>query len=362
MRDRVRRRRRRAVTATGSCRSRWAGWRRSATAARSGRTASRATAPAWRCRSRRRCSSCSRAARRPTQPAVAMLFLPRGRAARDARPARSLGEALATEGLASRRGGACRSTPPRSARRLPRRGPTSPRRSSAARSTPARGRPIPDAEFERRLVLARRRLESAARAEGLDDLSVAVDVVPDRRLQGPRRRRPPRGVLPGPGRPDRAQPRALPPALRDEHPADLAARPAVPLDRPQRRDRHGPRQPRAGPGPDRRRRRGRAAAARATLVEAGPLLSPDGSDSQSLDEMVELLVATGWDLGSALLAAMPEASSLRRAPHPHVGDAPAGDAPGCSPRGTARPRSSSPTAAGSGRSSTATGSGRRPSR
>jgi glutamate synthase (ferredoxin) len=29
-------------------------------------------------------------------------------------------------------------------------------------------------------------------------------------------------------------------------------------------------------------------------------------------------VATGWDLGSALLAALPEASSLRRAPHAHV--------------------------------------------
>ena len=63
---------------------------------------------------------------------------------------------------------------------------------------------------------------------------------------------------------------------------------------------------------------GRAAATARALVDAGPLLSPDGSDSQSLDEMVELLVATGWDLGSALLAAMPEASSLRRAPHPHV--------------------------------------------
>ena len=63
---------------------------------------------------------------------------------------------------------------------------------------------------------------------------------------------------------------------------------------------------------------GRAAATAKALVEAGPLLSPEGSDSQSLDEMIELLVATGWDLGSALMAAMPEASSLRRAPHPHV--------------------------------------------
>src|SRR4029079_16686728 len=63
---------------------------------------------------------------------------------------------------------------------------------------------------------------------------------------------------------------------------------------------------------------GRRAAGAQALVEAGPLLSPEGSDSQSLDEMIEMLVATGWDLGSALLAAMPEASSLRRAPHPHA--------------------------------------------
>ena len=129
-------------------------------------------------------------------------------------------------------------------------------------------------------------------------------------------------LYPGPRPADPALVRPLPPALRDQHPADLAARPAVPLDRPQRRDRHGPRQSRAGPRAGRRRDRrarqpGRVPSPR-RLVEAGPLLSPEGSDSQSLDEMLELLVATGWDLGSALLAAMPEASSLRRAPHPHV--------------------------------------------
>src|SRR5205814_2029938 len=44
----------------------------------------------------------------------------------------------------------------------------------------------------------------------------------------------------------------------------------------------------------------------------------DGSDSQSLDEALELLVATGWDLGAALLTVMPEALPLRRAPHPQV--------------------------------------------
>ena len=56
----------------------------------------------------------------------------------------------------------------------------------------------------------------------------------------------------------------------------------------------------------------------AELIAAGPLLSPDGSDSLSLDEGLELLTTTGWDLTPALLAAIPEALGLRRAPHPHV--------------------------------------------
>jgi glutamate synthase domain-containing protein 2/glutamate synthase domain-containing protein 3 len=56
----------------------------------------------------------------------------------------------------------------------------------------------------------------------------------------------------------------------------------------------------------------------ADLLEAGPLLSPDGSDSLSLDEGLELLTSTGWELAPALLAAIPEAVGLRRAPHPHV--------------------------------------------
>ena len=45
---------------------------------------------------------------------------------------------------------------------------------------------------------------------------------------------------------------------------------------------------------------------------------PDGSDSLSLDEALELLMATGWELTPALLTAIPEALALRRAPHPHV--------------------------------------------
>jgi glutamate synthase domain-containing protein 2/glutamate synthase domain-containing protein 1/glutamate synthase domain-containing protein 3 len=55
------------------------------------------------------------------------------------------------------------------------------------------------------------------------------------------------------------------------------------------------------------------------LVEAGPLLSPDGSDSLSLDEALELAVATGWSLEAALLALIPEASALRPTGHPLAG-------------------------------------------
>ncbi len=61
-----------------------------------------------------------------------------------------------------------------------------------------------------------------------------------------------------------------------------------------------------------------AGVAAAELAAAGPLVSDAGSDSQSLDELLEVLVTTGWDLGTALLTAMPEALALRRAPHPQV--------------------------------------------
>ncbi len=52
------------------------------------------------------------------------------------------------------------------------------------------------------------------------------------------------------------------------------------------------------------------------LLEVGPLVSADGSDSLSLDELVEVLELTGWPAESALLAVVPEALALRRAGHP----------------------------------------------
>ena len=111
--------------------------------------------------------------------------------------------------------------------------------------------------------------------------------------------------------------RGLPPALRHQHPPGLAARPAVPLDRPQRRDQHGPRQSRGGPRAG-GRCRPRSAHRRGTCWRPARSCRADGSDSLSLDEALELLTTTGWELTPALLTAIPEALALRRAPHPHV--------------------------------------------
>ena len=97
------------------------------------------------------------------------------------------------------------------------------------------------------------------------------------------------------------------------------------------------------------------------LLAAGPLLSPDGSDSLSLDEALELLTATGWDLTTALLTAIPEALALRRAPHPHVATLrrrTAGYPRSLGRAGGTRLRA---TAAGSALSSIETGFVRRPS-
>ena len=75
----------------------------------------------------------------------------------------------------------------------------------------------------------------------------SVGIGSDRRLQGAGRRHPARRALPRSSRAARCAIRRIPPALCDEYDARLAAGPAVPLDRPQRRDQHGPWQPRAGP-------------------------------------------------------------------------------------------------------------------
>jgi len=49
-------------------------------------------------------------------------------------------------------------------------------------------------------------------------------------------------------------------------------------------------------------------------AERWPLLDPEGSDSTSLDEALELLVAAGWRADAALMALVPEAPELRTEP------------------------------------------------
>ena len=193
MRRRVRGGRRRAVARPGP-------------AARAGRargarppwrvrrpTASRATGPASLLPLERAAArAAGRAGAAGDGPAVVMVFLPARPASRDAGPGARWRGARDRGPGGRRAGGACPSTPARWARRRPRPGRTSPRRSSAARSTPAPAARSPDAEFERRLVLARRRLEIGGAGRWPRRPLGRVGVVPDRRLQGPRRGRPPR--------------------------------------------------------------------------------------------------------------------------------------------------------------------------
>ena len=247
---------------------------------------------------------------------VVVLFMPRGRA-RATRARALVADALASEGLAI---ATWRRVPLNPAALGAAAAATRPDVVHAIVDRPAdpTGRPISDADFERRLVVARRRLETAARAARLDDLSVPSASC--RTIVY-------KGLVAG-GRlaelyPDLAQPIRVSYALFHQRYA-TNTQPTWRLAQPFRSIAHngeidtvrGNREQVRGRADD--AIVGAAGAVARKLVEAGPLLSPEGSDSQSLDEMLELLVATGWDLGSALLAAMPEASSLRRAPHPHV--------------------------------------------
>jgi glutamate synthase domain-containing protein 2/glutamate synthase domain-containing protein 1/glutamate synthase domain-containing protein 3 len=250
-------------------------------------------------------------------PAVVMLFLPRSRG-RAARGRSLVTEALATEGLtistlrrvptdASALGSAAADTRPDVVQAI------------VPRPNGSDGRPLTDADFERRLILARRRLENRARAERLDDLSVPSASC--RTIVY-------KGLVAG-GRladlfPDLALSIPLSYALFHQRYA-TNTQPTWRLAQPFRAIAHngeidtvrGNREQVRGRSAD--AVGGKAASVLAeALVEAGPLLAPEGSDSQSLDEALELLVATGWDLGSALLAAMPEAPALRRSPHPQI--------------------------------------------
>ncbi|MFL5648170.1 MAG: glutamate synthase large subunit [Chloroflexota bacterium] len=252
-----------------------------------------------------------------TKPGVMSLFLPRGRTA-EARARLFIEGILAAEGLGI---SAWRAVPIDadalgSAAALSR-----PAFAHAIVARPVRSetdaRPVTDDAFERRLIVARRRLETAARAAGGALGEISVPSASARTIVY-------KGLVIGGRLPD------LYPDLRASIDVAYAVfhqryatntRPVWRLAQPFRSISHnGEINTVRGNREEVRGRSGDAATSEAAraLLAAGPLLSEDGSDSLSLDEALELLTATGWDLTAALLTAIPEALALRRAPHPHV--------------------------------------------
>ncbi len=241
------------------------------------------------------------------RPAIVPVFLPRGRV----RAAR--GRALVERAFAGAGVPVCRW------RRVPFDPAALGASARAARpdvrqAVVARPDRLGDTAFERRLVLARRTVESEARAAGLLELHVASaswrTIVYKGLVAGDRL-----ATL----YPDLADPVAVSYAIfhqryaTNTHPDWRLAQPfryiahngEINTVRANREQLEG--------------RRGDAAPATARdLLAAGPLTSPDGSDSLSLDEALEVLQLTGWDLPTAVLAVIPEALALRLSPHPQV--------------------------------------------
>jgi glutamate synthase domain-containing protein 2/glutamate synthase domain-containing protein 1/glutamate synthase domain-containing protein 3 len=235
------------------------------------------------------------------RPGIAMLFLPRE--AQDGARARELvAESLSAEGLnavawrdvpvdADALGAEARATMPHVSQVA-----ILPRRSG-----------MPRAEFDRRLLLARRRMEIGASDAGL--AGFAVPSASTRTIVY-------KGLVAGERLaafyPDLAEDLALSHVVfhqryaTNTHPTWALAQPfrllahngeinTVRGNREQLRGR------RAALG-------GRLATRLATL---GPLLTADGSDSLSLDEALDMMVVSGWRLDAALLVAVPDADGLR---------------------------------------------------
>ena len=251
------------------------------------------------------------------RPGVVSLFLPRGRPPSAGR-ARSSRRSSPRRGWRSSPGGPCPST---CAALGAAAAASRPSFEQAIVGRPTRAaddpRPITDDAFERRLVVARRRLETAARSAGGALAELAVPSASARTIVY-------KGLVIGGRLPD------LYPDLRAPLSLDYAVfhqryatntHPVWRLAQPFRSIAHnGEINTVRG---NREQVRGRAADAAGSamareLLAAGQLLSADGSDSLSLDEALELLTTTGWELTPALLTAIPEALALRRAPHPHV--------------------------------------------
>src|SRR5687768_6534376 len=251
------------------------------------------------------------------RPAIVMLFLPRGRAAR--RAARILVERVFAE--ADLQVVAWRTVPmdPDALGAAAARSRPAVVQAIVARPsrTAADARPVTDDAFERRLVVARRRLETAARDAGGPVGELSVPSASCRTIVY-------KGLVAG-GRlaelyPDLRTPVEVGYAIFHQRYA-TNTHPVWRLAQPFRSIAHNGEINTVRGNREQVRGRARDIGGRAIapeLTAAGPLLSPDGSDSLSLDEGLELLTTTGWSLTPALLAAIPEALALRRAPHPHV--------------------------------------------
>ena len=92
--------------------------------------------------------------------------------------------------------------------------------------------------------------------------------------------------------------------LLDQHLPVVAARPPVPLRRPQRRDQHGAGQPELDARP---RGDARQSACSPRLERAFPICTPGASDTARFDEVLELLHLGGRPLHHAVLMMIPEA-------------------------------------------------------
>ena len=244
------------------------------------------------------------------RPAVVMAFLPR--AARGRRGARELIERVyADAGLPVQ---AWRTVPfDRSALGAA----AAASRPFVAQAIIARPSGLGDRAFERRLVVARRRVESATREAGRAVAGLSIPSASCLTVVY-------KGLVAGPRLadlyPDLRAPLEVPYAVFHQRYATNTT-PVWRLAQPFRSIAHNGEINTVRGNRQQVRGRTRDLGARpiaGDLLDAGPLLSEDGSDSLSLDEALELLTTTGWDLAAGLLAAIPEAVGLRRAPHPHV--------------------------------------------
>jgi glutamate synthase domain-containing protein 2/glutamate synthase domain-containing protein 1/glutamate synthase domain-containing protein 3 len=248
------------------------------------------------------------------RPGVLQAFLPRSRV-RQRRARTIVDDALAEVGLAV---AAWRKLPTDPRALGPAALASRPAFAQALVARPAAavgGRPLTDAAFERRLLLARRRVSGEAARAGLEELAIA---------SGSCRTIVYKGLVTGGnlGRlyPDLALPLPLSFATfhqryaTNTHPTWHLAQPfgliahngeinTVRGNREEIRGRRGDPDPRG---------------LLTELAARGPVLNAGGSDSASLDEAVEVLVASGWSVAGALAALVPEAPALRAEVGPGV--------------------------------------------